>query len=57
MVDEAKVMVEIRITDIEPFRLFVWELRKLEDDMRVAASPFADRIGHALDRVTQPLDE
>jgi hypothetical protein len=47
-----KVELTIRIADIEAMRLFVWELRMLADQMRVAADPFAERLEHALDRFT-----
>lgn len=43
-------MVELRIADLKPFRLFLWELRQLHDDMRVMASPHADRLEHLIDR-------
>ena len=51
------VKLTIRLADVEPFRLLVWELRVLSDEMRVAADPYAERLEHALDRFTAPLDE
>lgn len=48
----ASVEMTIRIADIEEFRLFVWELRMLVDEMRVSADPYAERLEHALDRFT-----
>lgn len=48
----ARVDMTIRIADVEEFRLFVWELRMLVDEMRVAADPYAERLEHALDRFT-----
>jgi hypothetical protein len=53
----AKVEMTLRIVDIEGFRQFVWELRMLQDDMRVAADPFAERLEHALDRLTDEPEE
>lgn len=53
----ASVVMEIRIADIEEFRLFVWELRVLVDEMRVAADPYAERLEHAVDRVTDEPEE
>ena len=49
--------ITVRVMDLELVRLFVWELRTLEDEMRVAASPFADRLGHALDRATAQVGD
>jgi hypothetical protein len=52
----AKAELTIRVADMEEFRLFCWELRMLVNDMRVAASPFAERLEHALDRFTDDLE-
>ena len=48
----ARAELTIRIADIDAVRLFVWELRMLADEMRVAADPYSDRLEHALDRFT-----
>jgi len=53
----ADVTLTIRIADVEAFRLFVWELRMLADEMRVAADPYAERLEHALDRFTDEPDD
>jgi hypothetical protein len=44
-------VVEVRIRDLDRFRLFLWELHQLRDEMRVMASPHAERLEHLLDRV------
>jgi hypothetical protein len=44
--------ITVRIADVDEFRLFVWELRQLVDDMRVGADPYAERLERALDRFT-----
>lgn len=46
----AKVELTVRLADMERFRLFAWELRVLEDEMRVMASPHADRLSGLIDR-------
>jgi hypothetical protein len=56
-VAKAEAVVTIRIADIPEFQLFVWELRMLVDDMRVSASPFAERLEHALNRLTDDPDQ
>jgi aminoglycoside phosphotransferase len=53
----AKAELTIRITDAEAFRLFVWELRVLADQMRVEACPHRDALEHALDRLMDGDDE
>lgn len=53
----AAVTLTLRIRDIDRFRLFVWELRRLEDDMRVSASPYAERLTGLLDRFTSDTDD
>lgn len=53
----AVANLSIRIRDLDRFRLFVWELRQLHDDMRVGASPFADRLEHLVDRFTADSDD
>lgn len=46
----AKAEFTIKLGDIDRFRLFLWELRQLHDEMRVMASPHADRLDHLIDR-------
>jgi hypothetical protein len=41
---------ELRIIDVPETRLAIVELQTLLDDMRVGASPFAERLEHALTR-------
>jgi hypothetical protein len=53
----AEIFGVIRIADVEEFRLFVWELRMLADEMRVAADPYAERLENALDRFTDEPEE
>ena len=53
----ASVDFEIRIADVEEFRLFVWELRMLADEMRVVADPYAERLDRAVDRFTDEPEE
>lgn len=45
----------LRLADLPEMRLFVWELRQLADEMRVAADPYAERLERALDRFTDDL--
>lgn len=52
----AVATVTLRISEMEEFRLLMWELRQLESDMRVGASPFAERLTHALDRFMETTD-
>lgn len=47
--------VHIRLQDFDRFRLFLWELQQLVDEMRVGASPYANRLEHIIERVN--LDE
>ena len=44
------LVTEIRVRDLPQYRLMVWELAQLHDDMRVGASPFAGRLGRIIDR-------
>ena len=53
----AEIFGVVRIADVEEFRLFVWELRMLADEMRVVADPYAERLEHALDRFTDEPEE
>ena len=48
----AKVVMTLRLADVERFRLFLWELRQIADKMRVEACPHADALEHAVDRMT-----
>lgn len=48
---KAEMTVTVRLQDLDRFRLFLWELRTLVDDMRVGASPFAERLEHMIDRI------
>lgn len=43
--------VHVRIQDFDRFRLFLWELNQLLDEMRVMASPHAERLEHLLERL------
>jgi hypothetical protein len=54
----AEVVIgTIRIADLSEFRLFVWELRMLADEMRVGADPYAERLERALDRFTDEPED
>jgi hypothetical protein len=44
------IEVTLRFADIKRFRLFLWELRALSDEMRVMASPHSERLAHLVDR-------
>lgn len=48
---KAEMTVTLYIRDWERFRLFLWELQQLQDEMRVMASPHAERLEHLLDRM------
>jgi hypothetical protein len=52
-----EAVIEVRIADVEEFRLVVWELRMLADEMRVAADPYAERLERALDRFTDEPED
>ena len=54
---KADLTMTVRILDMEEFRLFVWELRMLADEMRVSADPFAERLERAIDRFTDDPEE
>ena len=47
---KAELTVHLRIKDIDRFRLFLWELMTLRDEMRVMASPHADRLDRLIER-------
>jgi hypothetical protein len=53
----APLVLVVRLADVPEFRLLIWELRQLVDEMRVEASPFAERLEHALDRFTDELEQ
>lgn len=52
----AKAEFTVRLTELPKFKQLLWELRMLENDMRVGASPFADRLTRTLDRYTAHTD-
>ena len=54
---QSSVTVTLRLGDVREFKLLLWELRMLADEMRVAADPYADRLERALDRFTDEPDE
>jgi hypothetical protein len=47
----AEGKITIRLADLEPMRLFVWELRQLVKDMERDSCPHATRLHHAIDRL------
>lgn len=53
----AHLVTTIRLADLEEFRLLIWELRMLADEMRVAADPYAERLERAVDRFTDEPEE
>lgn len=53
----AEMMLTVRLSDMDRFRLFVWELRQLHDEMRVGASPYAERLEGLVDRFTTQIEE
>lgn len=48
--DSSAVTVTVDARHIPSIKLLVLELVALHDEMRVGASPFADRLGNALQR-------
>lgn len=46
----ATLDIKVSLKDLPALKLLVVELVSLHDDMRVGASPFADRLGAALHR-------
>jgi hypothetical protein len=50
-------VITVRLSDVPEFKLCIWELRMLADEMRVAASPYAERLEHVLDRFTDAPDD
>jgi hypothetical protein len=60
MTDEERsvtLTVDVRIRDIERFSLFLFELQALRDEMRVMASPHAERIERIIDRFVNGGDD
>lgn len=57
--DERSVMltVDVRIRDIERFSLFLYELQACRDEMRVMASPHAERLERIIDRFVNGGDD
>jgi hypothetical protein len=54
---KAEMTLTVRVSDMDRFRLFVWELRKLHDEMRVMASPHAERLEGLVDRFTAQIED
>jgi len=54
---KATLMVTLRVRDIDRMRLFAWELRMLADEMRVMASPHAERLEQIVDRFLNGGDD
>jgi hypothetical protein len=54
---EQTLHLTVRVRDMDRTRLFVHELMMLRDDMRVGASPFAERIERTLDRYVDGGDD
>lgn len=49
----------VSVVGLPQMRQLIWELVALRDDMRVGASPFADRLEHIVarfDREPEPSD-
>lgn len=53
----ARADITIRLSGLERYRLFVWELRMLEDEMRMMASPHHERLSALINRFTVPDDK
>ena len=55
----ASLDLTVKIGDLDRFRLFVWELRQLHDEMRVMASPHSERLERLIDRFADggPLED
>ena len=54
---KAEMTLTVRVSDMDRFRLFVWELRRLHDDMRVMASPHAEQLERLVDRFTTDIGD
>jgi hypothetical protein len=50
-------VITVRLSDVPEFKLCVWELRMLADEMRVSASPYAERLERVLDRFMDLPDD
>lgn len=50
-------VIRVRIRDMDRMRLFIHEVTTLVDEMRVMASPHADRLERALDRYVDGGDD
>lgn len=52
MTDEAELTfhVDVNVRDLPRMQLLIHEWEALIDDMRIGASPFAERAEHMLDR-------
>ena len=48
---------EVRVRDMDRTRLFVWELGRLVDEMRIAASPHAERLESLFNRYVDGGDD
>lgn len=48
----AKTNIVVRLSDVERFRLLVWELRQLQERLNEESSPHAEELERALDRFT-----
>ena len=46
----ATLDMTVRFGDLDRFRLFLWELRQLQDEMRIMASPHAEPLQRLVDR-------
>lgn len=53
----ATLHVTVRIADSERTKLFVWELEMLVNEMRVMASPHAEKLERLLARYTEGGDD
>jgi hypothetical protein len=54
---KAELTVTIRVRDIDRMRLLAWELRMLADEMRVMASPHAERLERIVGRFLDGGDD
>ena len=54
---KSEMTVTVRVSDMDRYRMFVWELHQLHDEMRVMASPHADRLEGLLDRFMAEIED
>lgn len=47
---KSEITVHVDVKNMDRTRLLVWELLTLLDDMRVGASPFAERLEEVIER-------